>query len=81
MNINHDYSYVSSREKELISRGYGEMGVHSLNFDRYYTEEQKQKSVILSHTMTNEEWNKHCDKVSESFNKPLEEILNMFVKE
>lgn len=79
MNIKHDYSYVSSKAKELIERGYGEMSVYSLHFDRYYTEEQKQQNVKTAESMTNDEWNKHCDIMAESFDRPLREILNVFI--
>lgn len=77
MLITYDYSFVSSKEKQLIERGYGEMSVHSLSFQRHYTDEQKQKNAKLHSTMSNEQWNAHCDKVSRSFGKPLTEIANV----
>lgn len=80
MNISKDYSYIRGNEKVLMDKGYGEMTVHSLHFDRYYTEEQMEQNRLLSHSMTNEEWSKHCDEVAESFAVPMAEILKQFVE-
>lgn len=78
MYISHDYSYIKVNENKLIDAGYGKMTVHSLHFDRHYSEEQKEKNRQLAETMTKEEWNKHCDKIAESFDKPLKAILKAF---
>ena len=41
MLITHDYSYTN---KNLIENGYAVYGIHSLNFDRYFTEEEKEQN-------------------------------------
>lgn len=79
MYINKDYSYIKASETMLIENGYGKMTVHSIHFNRHYTEEQKERNRQLAESMTREEWNKHCDKVAESFAKPMTEILERFV--
>ena len=79
MYINHDYSCISSDELKLIDSGYGQMSVHSLNFGRHYSEGQKAKNRQVSKTMTTQEWNKCCEQIAESFDKPLMEILSVFV--
>jgi hypothetical protein len=78
MLVKHDYSYITDG-KELIEKGYAELDIHSLNFDRYFTEEEKENNRRLSYSITREEWNMHCDEVSEQIcNKmlPIVELLN-----
>lgn len=79
MYINKDYSYIKANETMLIENGYGKMTVHSIHFNRHYTEEQKERNRQLAESMTREEWKKHCDKVAESFAKPMTEILERFI--
>lgn len=38
--ITHDYSYAN---KNLIENGYAVYGIHSLNFDRYFTEKEREQ--------------------------------------
>lgn len=78
MYIKHDYSYINSNEHKLMDNGYGKMTVHSIHFDRHYSEEQKAKNRAIAETMTREEWNRHCDEISKSFDKPLKDILSVF---
>lgn len=78
MKIKHDYSYLRS-SKELIEKGYADLDIHSLNFDRYYTEEEKENNRKISESMTREEWNVHCDEVSKGiYNQmlPIVELLD-----
>lgn len=79
MYINHDYSYISKNEHKLINYGYGKMTVHSIHFDRHYSEEQKEKNRQLAESITREEWNKHCDKIAKSFDQLMKDILSVFV--
>lgn len=79
MVIKHDNSYISAIASELIDRGYGVRTVHSVHFDRYYTEEEKRRNSDLYASMTREEWGKHCDEVAESFVVPMNEILQLFI--
>ena len=78
MFIKEDYSYISYLENKLIEKGYGKLSVHSIHFDRYFTEEQQEKNRQLAQSVTTEEWNKHCDVFGEHLNKQLMEIAEMF---
>lgn len=80
MYINQDYSYINANEKLLIEKGYGKLSVHSIHFDRHYTEEQKENNRRTAETMTSDEWSKHCDEISKSFEKPMMEILHTFTE-
>lgn len=79
MYISRDYSYNTTDEMKLVEKGYGELTVHSIHFDRYYTEEQKEKNRQLAESMTREEWSEHCNDIAESFSKPMMEILEKFI--
>ena len=78
MYIEKDFSYISTNETMLMDKGYGKMSVHSIHFDRHYSEEQMEKNRLLAESMTREEWSKHCDSIAESFAKPMEEIVKQF---
>lgn len=78
MYIKQDFSYIKTIEHKLMDQGYGRMTVHSLHFDRYYSEEQQRKNRELAETMTASEWNERCEKIAESFDKPLRAILTAF---
>ena len=79
MYINHDYSYITSNERKLIDNGYGKITVHSVHFDRHYSEERKAENRQLAETLTKEEWNERCDRIAKSFDKPMNDILSVFV--
>lgn len=79
MYIKHDYSYITDDEHKLMDAGYGKMAVHSLHFDRYYTEEQKAEILQKANSMSREQWIKNCEEISKSFDKPLKEILTHFI--
>ena len=77
MLIKHDYSYMN--DKELIEKGCAELDIHSLSFDRCYTDEEKQNNSSIYDTMTSQEWNLHCEKASEEiYNQmlPIMQLLN-----
>ena len=44
MYISKDFSYINANETMLMDKGYGKMSVHSIHFDRHYSEEQKKKT-------------------------------------
>lgn len=79
MLINKDFSYISEGNKKLINMGYGELGVNSITFDRYYTDEEKANNKKLADTMNNIEWNKHCEKIQKNFGIIFNEIVEKFV--
>ena len=78
MYISKDYSYINANETMLMDNGYGKLSVHSIHFDRHYSEEQKEKNRETAESMTREEWSKHCDEIAEGFAKPMEEIVKQF---
>lgn len=82
MNIKHDYSYITESGKLLIENGLAEQSVYSLNFNRYFSEEEKQENVRMSHQLNSEEWNQRCNERSKDiYNQMLpiiEEINNQF---
>lgn len=79
MYIEHDYHYINANENLLIEKGYGKISIHSIHFDRHYSEEQKEKNRQIAEKMTKEEWSIHCEKVAKSFAKPLNDILKQFI--
>jgi hypothetical protein len=76
MLIKHDYSYINEGEK-LINKGYAELDIHSLNFDRHYTEEEKENNRKQAESMTREEWSKHCDEISEQIYNQMLPVMNL----
>jgi hypothetical protein len=64
MQINHDYSYITRDFEKLIELGYAEMSIHSLNFDRNLSEEEKEENIKQSYLLTTEQWNKRCENFS-----------------
>lgn len=79
MYISKDFSYINANETMLMDNGYGKLSVHSIHFDRHYSEEQKEKNREAFESMTRGEWSKYCDKIEEEFAKPLNEILEKFL--
>ena len=55
MYIKEDYSYITKNERLLIERGYGKLTVHSIHFDRYFTEEEQENNFQISEASTAEE--------------------------
>lgn len=78
MFIKEDYSYISQMENKLIENGYGKLSVHSIHFDRYFTEEQQERNKQIAHDSTTEEWHKYCDEIGEYLSKQLLEIAKVF---
>ena len=79
MYIKKDFIYISANETMLMDNGYGKLSVHSIHFDRHYSEEQKENNRKTAESMTREEWGRHCDKIAEGFAKPMTEILEKFM--
>lgn len=78
MYIKEDYSYINETSKSLLSKGFAKLDIHSLNFDRYYTEEEQQKNRDKANSMTRKQWDEHCDKVAQSYAILFDEILTKF---
>lgn len=62
MHFSDDFNYINSIEKELIKRGYGNLTVHSLHFDRFVSDEEKEEGRKLYNEQP-ERWSDHCDEV------------------
>lgn len=84
MNISRDYSYIKGFERKLIDASYGKMTVHSLHFDRYVSEEQKEINRKFFEGMTEVERNNYYKnaefaEIQEAFGKSLREVLDIFI--
>lgn len=80
MYIKEDYSYIKNIETKMIEMGYGEKSVHSIYFDRYFTEDQKMENMQQAKEMSLDEWNKSCDEFSKLLERYMEKILNVFLE-
>jgi len=76
MFIKHDYSYLGSR-KNLIEKGYADLDIHSLNFDRYFTDEEKEENVRQSELLTREQWTIRCGDVSKRIYEQMLTIIEL----
>lgn len=79
MLIKENFNYINDVERELIKNGYGELSVYSINFDRYYTEEEKENNRKIANIMSNVEWSKHCEEVQEKFGIMFDKIVEKFI--
>lgn len=84
MNISRDYSYIKGFETKLIDAGYGKMTVHSLHFDRYVSDEQKEINRKFFEGMTETERNNYYksaefEAVQKAFGKSLRDVLDIFI--
>ena len=78
MLITHDYSYTN---KKLIENGYAVYGIHSFNFDRYFTEEEMEQNKQFAEQYGNmsQEWINRCEWRGKEICKQMEcmmKILN-----
>jgi len=74
MKINHDYSYVN---QELVELGYATVKINSLNFGRYYSEEEKAKNRRQGITMSPVEWSRSCDAAGKEICERMEKMMSM----
>lgn len=75
MELLHDYDYISDVQRKLESAGYGEKTVYSLNFCRYFSEEEKAANKEKADSVTDEEWSALCDDFSMRLNNSIREIV------
>ena len=78
MLITHDYSYTN---KNLIENRYATYCIHSLNFDRYFTEEEMEQNKQFAEQYGNmsQEWINRCEWRGKEICKQMEcmmKILN-----
>jgi hypothetical protein len=81
MKITDDYSFVSESSQTLINRGLADLSVHSLNFDRYFTDEEMEHNREEAERLnTNREtYSKRCEEISRNiYNQllPIAELLD-----
>jgi len=65
--------------KVLIDLGYATMGIHSLVFDRYFTEEEMEENrkAAKEYGLNSEAWIKRCDLMGETICKQMEYMMNI----
>ena len=74
MKIKKNLSYITENQKRLIDKDYGKMSVYSLNFSRYYNEEEKANNSRIYETMTHEQWEERCNEIQKHFGIMFDEI-------
>lgn len=78
MKITDDYSYI--RNKTLIDAGYSSLTVHSIHFDRYFTEEEKEKNRNEALHLSSSEWTERCHEISRQLAPQMKEIIAVLEK-
>lgn len=76
MLITHDYSYIN---EILIENGYATYDIHSLNFDRYFTEEEKEQNRQFAEQYgdMSQEWIDHCEWHEQEIYKQMENMMEV----
>lgn len=79
MVITHDYSYAN---KNLIKNEYAVYGIHSLNFDRYFTEEEKEQNRQFAEQCgdMSQECVDSCDRLGQEICKQMESMMEILDK-
>lgn len=78
MYIEHDYSYVN---KNLIEAGFAVLSFHSLRFDRYFTEEEKEANRTAAEKCgpgNSPEWIARCDAMAAEISRQMQNVLPLF---
>jgi len=81
MIVNEDLSYLGVESAALQSLGLAKIGVHSIDFRRHFTDEQKEQNLALAKRMSPDEWSAHCEAFEEALSEPLSIIAESFDKE
>lgn len=79
MLITHDYSYTN---KNLIENGYAIYGIHSLNFDRYFTvtEKEQNRQFAEQYGTMSQEYADSSDKIGQEICKQMESMMKVLDK-
>lgn len=79
MLITHDYSYTN---KNLIKNGYAVYGIHSLNFDRYFTEEEmtQNRQFAEQYGAMSQEWIERCEQSGREICKQMKTMMEVLNK-
>ena len=77
MNISHDYSYTNMN---LINAGFAALSFHSLRFDRYFTDEEKEQNRAAAESLgdTSPEWSERCKETQKEINRQLQKVIALF---
>lgn len=77
MIISEDYHFTN---RLLIDMGYADLDVHSLIFDRYFTEEEMQQNRELAarRETNSSEWKESCESLTTKIAKQLQKVLCLF---
>lgn len=78
MRISHDYSYLGNDADTLIEKGYAELSIHTLHFDRDFSEEEKEENRRQANILSKDDWSKRCDNFSEYVYNQLKGIVEYF---
>ncbi len=73
MLIKKDYSYI--RNYDLLNNGYAEIGIYSLNFDKYFTEEEMQENKRFYETHSKDEIDKRYSDINNTVSTNMKEIM------
>lgn len=76
MLITHDYSYTN---KNLIENGYAVYGIHSFNFGRYFTEEEKvqNRQFAEQYGCMSQEWIDSCERIGQEICDQMESMMKI----
>ena len=66
MLIKTNYGNLDKREINMVEKGYGKVVIHSIAFDRSFSDNQKRTNLIKAKSMTKEEWSEYCLQFSKS---------------
>ena len=80
MKITENKTYVSSSDEKLIERGLADLTVYSLNFDRFFTEEEKEENSRQAKGLDRDQWSQRCDEFSERIHEQLFPIIDFLSK-
>lgn len=78
MYIKEDYSYILEGDSKLIDSGLGRVRVHSVHFDRYFTDEEKKRNHKEALSLSKEAWGKSCTDFSKRLEVVMKDILSRF---
>lgn len=76
MIIGEDKSYLRKLDLELINKGYADLDIHSVHFEKKFSEEQKNKNKENIEKMSKQEWEIYCDNIWCEFSEKLKTIID-----
>ena len=74
--IKEDKSYLSSDDLLAIEKGFAVLDIHAIRINAEKSiKEEKVENLRIHNTMTEEEWNKHCDLIQESISSKIKYLV------